>query len=70
MVDEPDGGDLSRLRQLNALGVLRVLRDERPLTLTELARRTGLSRASTEDVARELLARGWVAEVAPEAGTV
>ncbi|MFG1812353.1 ROK family protein [Kribbella sp. NPDC049174] len=70
MNDEPSGGDLSRLRQLNALGVLRVLRDEQPLTLTELARRTGLSRASTEDVARELLARGWVSEVAPAAGTV
>ena len=70
MIDEPSGGDLSRLRQLNALSVLRVLRDEKPLTLTELARRTGLSRASTEDVARELLARGWVSELAPEAGTV
>ncbi|GAB2661691.1 ROK family protein [Kribbella swartbergensis] len=70
MIDEPSGGDLSRLRQLNALGVLRVLRDERPLTLTELAKRTGLSRASTEDVARDLLARGWVTEVAPAGGTV
>ncbi|TCO35645.1 putative NBD/HSP70 family sugar kinase [Kribbella steppae] len=70
MTDAPSGGDLSRLRQLNALGVLRVLRDEKPLTLTELAKRTGLSRASTEDVARELLARGWVTELAPAAGTV
>ncbi len=70
MNDEPSGGDLSRLRRLNALGVLRVLRDEQPLTLTELAKRTGLSRASTEDVARELLARGWVSEVPPAAGTV
>ncbi|MFI6829966.1 ROK family protein [Kribbella sp. NPDC050241] len=70
MTDEPSGGDLSRLRQLNALSVLRILRDEKPLTLTELAKRTGLSRASTEDVARELLARGWVAELAPTVGTV
>lgn len=70
MTDEPSGGDLSRLRQLNALSVLRVLRDEKPLTLTELAKRTGLSRASTEDVARELLARGWVTELAPTLGTV
>ncbi|MEV0800277.1 ROK family transcriptional regulator [Kribbella sp. NPDC050281] len=70
MTDEPSGGDLSRLRQLNALSVLRVLRDEKPLTLTELAKRTGLSRASTQDVARELLARGWVAELAPTVGTV
>ncbi|TCC63322.1 ROK family transcriptional regulator [Kribbella pittospori] len=70
MTDEPSGGDLSRLRQLNALSVLRALRDEKPLTLTELAKRTGLSRASTEDVARELLARGWVSELAPAVGTV
>lgn len=70
MTDEPSGGDLSRLRQLNALSVLRALRDEKPLTLTELAKRTGLSRASTEDVARELLARGWVTELAPTVGTV
>ena len=70
MTEEPSGGDLSRLRQLNALAVLRALRDDKPLTLTELAKRTGLSRASTEDVARELIERGWVAEVEPTAGTV
>ena len=57
------GGDLSRLRQLNALSAIRTLRDEPPQTLTELSRRIGLSRASTEDVVRELLALGWVAEV-------
>lgn len=70
MTDEPAGGDLSRLRQLNATAVLRVLRADQPLTLTELSRRTGLSRASTEDVARDLLGRGWVTEVAPAGGTV
>ncbi|MEV5965597.1 ROK family transcriptional regulator [Kribbella sp. NPDC051952] len=70
MIDEPTGGDLSRLRQLNAATVLRVLRADQPLTLTELSRRAGLSRASTEDVARDLLGRGWVTEVAPAAGTV
>jgi predicted NBD/HSP70 family sugar kinase len=70
MTEEPSGGDLSRLRQLNALAVMRALREDKPLTLTELAKRTGLSRASTEDVARELLERGWVAEVEPTAGTV
>jgi predicted NBD/HSP70 family sugar kinase len=70
MTEEPSGGDLSRLRQLNAQAVLRALRDDKPLTLTELAKRTGLSRASTEDVARELIERGWVAEAEPTAGTV
>ena len=62
--------DLSRLRQLNAHSAIRTLRDEPHLTLTELARRIGLSRASTEDVVRELLALGWVAEVEPAAGGV
>jgi predicted NBD/HSP70 family sugar kinase len=70
MTEEPTGGDLSKLRQLNAQSVLRALRDDKPLTLTELAKQTGLSRASTEDVARELIERGWVAEVEPTAGTV
>jgi predicted NBD/HSP70 family sugar kinase len=70
MTDEPTGGDLSRLRQLNAATVLRALRGGRPLTLTELSKRTGLSRASTEDVARDLLGRGWVTEMSPTEGTV
>ncbi|WBQ08187.1 ROK family transcriptional regulator [Kribbella sp. CA-293567] len=70
MTEEPSGGDLSRLRQLNAMAVMRALRDDKPLTLTELAKRTRLSRASTEDVTRELIDRGWVAEVEPAAGGV
>ncbi|MFD3401156.1 ROK family protein [Kribbella sp. NPDC058693] len=70
MSEEPIGGDLSRLRQLNASAVLRELRGDQPLTLTELSKRTGLSRASTEDVARDLLGRGWLAEVAPALGSV
>jgi predicted NBD/HSP70 family sugar kinase len=70
MSDEPAGGDLSRLRQLNAVAVLRVLRADQPLTLTELSKRTGLSRASTEDVARDLIGRGWLTEVSPAVGTV
>ena len=70
MSEEPVGGDLSRLRQLNASAVLRELRGDQPLTLTELSKRTGLSRASTEDVARDLLGRGWLAEVAPAMGSV
>lgn len=70
MSEEPAGGDLSRLRQLNAVTVLRTLRADQPLTLTELSKRTGLSRASTEDVARDLLGRGWVTEAAPAAGSI
>jgi predicted NBD/HSP70 family sugar kinase len=70
MTEEQSGGDLSRLRQLNAMAAIRALRDDKPLTLTELAKRTGLSRASTEDVIRELIGRGWVAEAEPTAGAV
>ncbi|MER7506123.1 ROK family protein [Nonomuraea pusilla] len=70
MTGEPAGGDLSRLRQLNALAVIRVLQGQEPLTLTEVARRTGLSRASAEDVVRELLRMGWVAEAGATAGGV
>ncbi|GAA2550801.1 ROK family transcriptional regulator [Winogradskya consettensis] len=71
MTAETTGGDLSRLRHLNALTAIRVLRaDEAGFTLTELARRTGLSRASTEDVVRDLTERGWVAEAEKTAGGV
>ncbi|MEU8377790.1 ROK family transcriptional regulator [Streptosporangium sp. NPDC048865] len=70
MAGDLSGGDLSRLRQLNALAVIRVLQGQGSLTLTEVARRTGLSRASTEDVVRELLSKGWVAEAGATAGGV
>ncbi len=64
------GGDLSRLRQLNGLAAIGALRGGPALTLTELAKRTGLSRASTDDVVRELRELGWVDEAEPIAGTV
>ncbi|MGR6922272.1 ROK family protein [[Actinomadura] parvosata] len=70
MAAEMSGGDLSRLRQLNALAVIRALKGQPSLTLTEVAKRTGLSRASTEDVVRELLQKGWVAEAGATAGGV
>jgi predicted NBD/HSP70 family sugar kinase len=50
--------------------MISALRAAPALTLTELSRQIGLSRASTEDVARELLERGWLAEVPAAAGTV
>ncbi|MGP3928914.1 ROK family transcriptional regulator [Nonomuraea sp. KM88] len=70
MAGELSGGDLSRLRQLNALAVIKTLQGGPSLTLTEVAKRTGLSRASTEDVVRELLNKGWVAEAGATAGGV
>jgi predicted NBD/HSP70 family sugar kinase len=50
--------------------VMGELRSAPTLTLTELSRRTGLSRASTEDVVRELLEGGWLAEVPAASGMV
>jgi predicted NBD/HSP70 family sugar kinase len=70
MTEEIAGGDLSRLRQLNTQTALRVLRGGEPVTLTELSGRTGLSRASTEDVVQDLIEQGWVAEVAPVTGVM
>ncbi|MEW1864926.1 ROK family transcriptional regulator [Streptomyces sp. NPDC088194] len=70
MTDAAPGGDLSQLRRLNSLALIGVLREEPGLTLTEISRRTGLSRASTEDVVRELLERGWLADVPAAAGAV
>lgn len=70
MAEQLVGGDLSRLRELNAFSVIRALRDGDPLTLTELAKSTGLSRPSTEDVVSSLLFRGWLTEVEPAAGTM
>ncbi|CAG6398185.1 ROK family transcriptional regulator [Streptomyces cocklensis] len=70
MTETPSGGDLSQLRRLNSLMVIRELRSAPTLTLTELSRRTGLSRASTEDVVRELLENGWLAEVPAASGMV
>jgi predicted NBD/HSP70 family sugar kinase len=70
MPDQPTGGDLSRLRQLNALAVIHALRGGSPPTLTELSRKTGLSRPSTEDVVRDLLDQGWVEEMGPVAGSM
>ncbi|MGN9842711.1 ROK family protein [Nonomuraea sp. H19] len=64
------GGDLSRLRQLNSLTAIRVLRRAGPLTLSALAERTGLSRPSMKEVTAELMALGWVEEVPPSQGTM
>ncbi|GAA0929739.1 ROK family protein [Nonomuraea longicatena] len=65
------GGDLQRLRQLNSLSSIRALRAaRRPLTLTELAAITGLSRGSIVDVAGDLRERGWIAEVEPAPGSM
>ncbi|MFJ7899638.1 ROK family transcriptional regulator [Streptomyces sp. NPDC096198] len=70
MAEGLSGGDLSRLRRLNARTVVETLKGGPPLTLTQISVRTGLSRASTDDVVRELLEQGWVTEEEPTAGQV
>ncbi|GAA3491700.1 ROK family transcriptional regulator [Streptomyces cremeus] len=62
------GGDTSRLRRINLVTTLRTVRDRGPTSLTELARRVGLSRPTVESLVEELLAAGWLRELPPEAG--
>lgn len=61
------GGDLQRLRRLNALTVVAALRAAGPLPLTQLAERTELARATIKEVVRDLIELGWVAEMDPSA---
>ncbi|MFB9961977.1 ROK family protein [Sinosporangium siamense] len=64
------GGDLSRLRQLNSLTAIGMLRASGPLTLSALAERAGLSRPSMKEVVDELMELGWVEETPPAQGTI
>ncbi|MEV4571264.1 ROK family protein [Nonomuraea sp. NPDC049419] len=65
------GGDLQRLRQLNSLSSIRVLRAAPgPLTLTELATLTGLSRNSVIEVVGDLHELGWITDVEPAPGSL
>lgn len=69
MTDAPiAAGDQTLLRRLNASAVLTALRDRHPQTVRELATRIGLSRPTVEAAIAELLAGGWVDELAPEGG--
>ncbi|WP_238011713.1 ROK family protein [Dactylosporangium sp. AC04546] len=59
------GTDLSRLRELNSLTVVRALRDQPPTTVTELANVTGLSRPAVDVIAQGLVSSGWATIVEP-----
>ncbi|GGM87410.1 ROK family protein [Dactylosporangium sucinum] len=59
------GTDLSRLRELNSLTVVRALRDQPPTTVTELANVTGLSRPAVDVIAQGLVSSGWATVVEP-----
>ena len=67
------GRDPSLLRRINSTVVLRALRSEvgrAPLTLSDLAGATGLSRPTVEGVVEGLLDAGLVAEAGEEPGEV
>ncbi|MCF3961620.1 ROK family transcriptional regulator [Streptomyces fuscigenes] len=62
------GGDPSLLRRINSAVVLHALRDNTPLTLTDLSRITGLSRPTVEGVVDDLMQGGLVVEAPPDEG--
>jgi predicted NBD/HSP70 family sugar kinase len=64
------GTDLSRLRELNSLSVVRALRSQPPATVTELAKLTGLSRPAVDVIAQGLVTDGWATVVEPGATSV
>lgn len=61
--------DSAQMRRLNAQSVLRELRAAASPTLTELARRTGVSRHTVAAALRDLSSRGLVEEMAPSEGS-
>lgn len=63
------GGDPALLRRINAVAVLRILRAREPLTVTQIAAATGLSRRTTEAVIDDLVVDRWVGEVLPDQET-
>ncbi|MFK4088171.1 ROK family protein [Kribbella sp. NPDC020789] len=66
----PAGADVSKLRELNSVSVVRALRGQPPATVTELADRVGMSRPGTDVVVRGLVTDGWVKVVEPDGSTV
>lgn len=61
--------DSAQMRRLNAQSVLHELRAAASPTLTQLARRTGLSRHTVSAVLRDLSSRGLAEELAPAEGS-
>lgn len=59
------GADLSRLRELNSLSIVRAMRAYPPSTVTELSQRTGLSRPAVDVIAQGLVAGGWASVLEP-----
>ncbi|WP_237105969.1 ROK family transcriptional regulator [Nonomuraea sp. MG754425] len=64
------GTDVTRMRELNALSIVRALRGGPPSTVTEVAARTGLSRPGTDVIVQGLVADGWLTVVEPDGSSV
>ncbi|GAA2206620.1 ROK family transcriptional regulator [Nonomuraea monospora] len=64
------GTDVNRMRELNALSIVRALRGNPPSTVTELATRTGLSRPGTDVIVQGLVADGWLTVVEPDGSSI
>jgi predicted NBD/HSP70 family sugar kinase len=64
------GTDLSRLRELNSLSIVRALRSHPPSTVTELSQRTGLSRPAVDVIAQSLVTDGWAGVLEPGASSL
>lgn len=62
-------GSPSLLRQINSAAVLRAVRQAGPVSRPEIARLTGLSRPTVNDVVDELLRAGYFLERPPDGST-
>lgn len=60
--------DSSQERQVNTVAVLSALNHDASVRLAELARRTGLSRATVDSILTELVDLGWVEQQEPSGG--
>ncbi|MGW6195651.1 ROK family protein [Kribbella sp. NPDC055110] len=60
-----DGGDHSRLRQLNERAVLGVVRSAREARVAEIVEQSGLGRTAVEEVLASLVTRRWLVEESP-----
>jgi predicted NBD/HSP70 family sugar kinase len=66
MADRLPAGSPGLLRRLNSTAVLRAIRTGGPISRTELARVTGLSKPTVNDVTESLLGTGYVSESLPD----
>ncbi|GHJ33750.1 MULTISPECIES: ROK family transcriptional regulator [Streptomyces] len=64
------GTDMSRMREMNQLSIVWALRGHPPSTVTELARRAGLSRPAVDVLVQALVADGWAEVEEPGASSV